>query len=197
VDIDRYKPELKNPNSIVFATRLHKFKNPDLYVDALGMTLEKHPQAEFHLLGTGPLREHIAKRLRNLGINSTVDYRLLWDTSKVLNRSSINVQLQQEDNYPSQSILEGMASGNAIIATDVGLTRRLVNEENGILIPVSDAGALADAMISMLEHPKETLNMGMRSREKVLREHTIGGYVDYLNELYDRASMLARPASHP
>jgi len=192
VDVERYKPEIKNPNSVVFATRLHGFKNPDLFVDAIKTTYKEHPQAEFHLLGTGPLRERIANRLHTLEMKDRVHYDFLWDTSKVLNRSSINAQLQQEDNYPSQSLLEGMAAGNAIIATDVGLTRRLVDEKNGILIPLSNASALADAMIWMLKHPEETITMGRRSREKVLRSNNVDNYLSYVGELHARASMLAK-----
>jgi hypothetical protein len=47
----------------------------------------------------------------------------------------------------------------------------------------------------MLKQPEETRVMGVRSREKVLHEHTVGGYLDYVNELYDRASTLAEPLS--
>ena len=90
-----------------------------------------------------------------------VHFEFVWDTSSILNRTAINVQLQEDDNYPSQSLLEGMASGNAIVATDVGLTRRLVDESNGILIPSPSAtGALAKAIKWMLGHPTETLDMG-------------------------------------
>jgi glycosyltransferase involved in cell wall biosynthesis len=192
VNVHRYRPTMKNSDSVVFATRLHDFKNPGLFVDAMERTYKVHPQAEFFLLGKGPLSGHIASRLSALRSGIIVHYAFMWDTSAVLNGSSINVHLQQEDNYPSQSLMEGMASGNAIIATDVGLTRRLVGESNGILIPPSDSGALVDAMIWMLKHPKVTLAMSKRSREKVLRGHTIARYLGYVNELYDRAGTPAR-----
>lgn len=191
VDTKRYRPEPKDPNSVVFATRLHKFKGPDYFLDAINRTYKKHPQAKFHLLGTGPLSEYVANRLSTFqGIS--IHYEFMWDTSEVLNKSSINLQLQQEDNYPSQSLLEGMAAGNAIIATDVGLTRRLVDASNGILIPLSNARALADAMIWMLKHPEETRAMGRRSRERVLRRHTIANYLTYVDGLHMRAGMLAK-----
>lgn len=190
VNVQRYRPAAKNTDSVVFATRLHDFKNPGLFVDAMERTYETYPQVEFFILGKGPLSEHIAGRLSALRSDIIAHYAFMWDTSAVLNNSSISVHLQQEDNYPSQSLLEGMASGNAIIATDVGLTRRLVDENNGILIPLSDSRALADAMIWMLKHPKVTHAMGKRSREKVLREHTIARYLGYVNELYDRADRL-------
>jgi glycosyltransferase involved in cell wall biosynthesis len=190
VNVQRYRPAAKNTDSVVFATRLHGFKNPGLFVDAMERTHEAHPHAEFFLLGKGPLSEHIAGRLSALRSDIIVHYSFMRDTSAVLNASLINVHLQQEDNYPSQSLLEGMASGNAIIATDVGLTRRLVDESNGILIPLSGSKALVDAMIWMLKHPRATRAMGERSRVKVLREHTISRYLGHVNELYDRASRL-------
>jgi glycosyltransferase involved in cell wall biosynthesis len=191
VDVHKYRLAVKNADSVVFATRLHDFKNPDLFVDSMERTYEAYPPVEFFLLGKGPLGEHISRRLGALGSGIVVHYAFMWDTSPVLNTSSISVHLQQDDNYPSQSLLEGMASGNAIIATDVGLTRRLVDESNGILIPLSDSRALSDAMIWMLKHPKVTRAMGKRSRDKVLREHTIARYLRYVNELHDRASRRA------
>jgi len=192
VNVQRYRPAAKNTDSVVFATRLHSFKNPGLFVDAMERAHEAHPHVEFFLLGKGPLSEHIAGRLSALRSDIIAHYSFMWDTSAVLNASLINVHLQQEDNYPSQSLLEGMASGNAIIATDVGLTRRLVDEGNGILIPLTGSKALVDAMIRMLKHPQATRAMGERSRVKVLREHIISRYLGYVNELYDRASKLVR-----
>jgi glycosyltransferase involved in cell wall biosynthesis len=163
-----------------------------MYVDAMERTYQAYPRVEFFLLGKGPLSEHITRRLSVLRSGISVHYAFMWDTSRVLNESSINIHLQQEANYPSQSLLEGMASGNAIIATYVGLTRRLVGENNGIVIPLSDSEALADAMIWMLKHHEATRAMGRRSRGKVLREHTILSCLGYVNELYDRASRLVR-----
>jgi glycosyltransferase involved in cell wall biosynthesis len=189
VNVEQYKPEKKNVNQIVFAARLNDFKNPELYLNAINETHEQCPQAEFHLLGTGPLRERIKRRLHTLGLQCRVHSGFMWDTSRVLNKSSINVHLEEEDNYPNQSLLEGMAAGNAIVATDVGLTRRLAGEDNGIVIPPSDTRALTKAMIWMLEHPGETLKMGKRSREKVLREHTLDSYLKYIEDVYDRASL--------
>jgi glycosyltransferase involved in cell wall biosynthesis len=189
VDVERYRPEKKNPNIVVFAARLHDFKNPELYLDTISGICKEYPQVEFYMLGIGPLRDRIERRLRTLGLKDRVHYGFMWDTSSVLNRSSINVQLQEEDNYPSQSLLEGMAAGNAIVATDVGLTRRLVDEGNGILIPSSNARALEEAINWMLEHPEQTLKMGKRSREKVLREHTLDSYLKYIEDVYDRASL--------
>jgi glycosyltransferase involved in cell wall biosynthesis len=127
VDVEHYKPKKKNPQEMVFAARVHKFKSPEIFVNAIGELCERFPQAVFHLRGTGPLEGKLVQRLSALGLGDRVHYGFLWDTSSVLNKSAINVHLEEDDNYPNQSLLEGMASGNAIVATDVGLTRRLVD----------------------------------------------------------------------
>lgn len=192
VDVDRYDPRRKNSNRVVFAGRFHDFKNPEAYLDAITQAHERCPKAEFYLLGMGPLRERLECRLSVLGWPTYIHFGFIWDTSNVLNRSTINVQLQEEDNYPAQSMLEGMAAGNAIIATDVGETRRLVDQDNGILIPPSNSQALTEAMIWMLQHPKEASRMGKRSREKVVREQSLSSYLNYIGAVYEQASLSLR-----
>lgn len=197
VDVDRYNPRRKDSNRVVFAGRLQDFKNPETYLDAIAQTHERCPKAEFYLLGMGPLRERLEHRLSILGWPNYIHFGFMRDTSNVLNTSTINVQLQEEDNYPSQTMLEGMAAGNATIATDVGETRRLVNEDTGILIPPSNSQALTEAMIWMLQHPKEASRMGKRGREKVVREQSLRSYLNYIGAVYDQASLLHRFRDKP
>jgi glycosyltransferase involved in cell wall biosynthesis len=192
VDTNRYRPEKKNLQEVVFAARVHEFKSPDVYVNAIGSLCKKFPRAVFHLRGTGPLEEELKRRLSAIGLENRVHFGFLWDTSSVLNKSAINVNLEEADNYPNQSLLEGMASGNAIIATDVGLTRKLVDESNGILVPSSDVTALTNAVAWMLQHPAETVRMGKRSREKILHEHRLDSYLNYLTGIYDRAALILK-----
>jgi glycosyltransferase involved in cell wall biosynthesis len=60
--------------------------------------------------------------------------------------------LQHFNNYPSQSLLEAMACGNAVVATNVGETHRLVDETVGLLIE-PEAPALAEALNRLLDSP--------------------------------------------
>ena len=68
VDVDRYRPEKKDANEVVFAARLHSFKNPELYLKAISSVSESFPHAVFHLLGTGPMGGYVADRLKGLGL---------------------------------------------------------------------------------------------------------------------------------
>lgn len=68
-------------------------------------------------------------------------------------------------------LLEAMACGKACITTDAPGCRDAVrHEDNGLLVPVKDASALADAIVRLLENPEERLRMGVRGRQRAVQE---------------------------
>ena len=72
------------------------------------------------------------------------------------------------------SVLEGMAAGMAVIATPVGGIPSLVQHgENGLLVPVGDVTALANAMTTLALDPERRWAMGQRSAEKARERHDI------------------------
>lgn len=182
-DTVRYSSAREKRDWIVYAGRFHKDKDPLLFVEAIPSVLLSFPQARFFLLGEGPLGIDINRTIQGLGISNSVYVRFLPDIGEILKFSRIFVSIQKVENYPSQSLLEAMACENAIIATDVGETRRLVNEKVGMLTR-EDAKGLADAIIELLKHPDMTKEMGRYAREKVMREHNIEIFTRYLDDLY-------------
>ncbi|GAA0772365.1 glycosyltransferase family 4 protein [Castellaniella ginsengisoli] len=114
------------------------------------------------------------------------------DPFDVLARSKIFLSLQDKENYPSQALLEAMASGCAVIATDVGETRRLLDESCAILIK-PDASALASSIKYLLENPAECRRLGSEARARVLRDHTLDRFSEYFKReiMHDSACALA------
>lgn len=98
-----------------------------------------------------------------------------------LGRTKIFLSLQRKNNYPSQSVLEAMASGCAIIATDVGETRKFLDDKCAVLIPY-DGHALEQAIKSLLNDENRRQSLGSQAREKVFKEHTIDLYASYFLE---------------
>ncbi|OWL86393.1 glycosyltransferase family 4 protein [Halopseudomonas aestusnigri] len=96
----------------------------------------------------------------------------------VLGRTKIFLSLQSTNNYPSQSVLEAMASECAIIATDVGETRRFLDENCAVLIPY-DSGALLQAIKKLLSDDDLRKRLGRKARLRVLEEHTVECYANY------------------
>jgi glycosyltransferase involved in cell wall biosynthesis len=106
------------------------------------------------------------------------------DPSPVVNRSLVHISLERLDNFANQSLLEGMAAGCATVASDVGETHRVVTDEVGLLSPL-EADPLADAILSLVDDPGKARKMGAAGRQRVMRNHHVDRYVDYLRLVHD------------
>lgn len=184
-DYDKFYPAKEKKNWVVFAARFVEDKNPLLFVESIPLVLACFPSTVFILLGDGHLKPRILKRIKELDIAFSVRVQFLCDIKEILSFSSIFVSIQKEENYPSQSLLEAMACGNATIATDYGETRKLVDERVGILIK-EDVRELADSIIKLLGNSDMAKKMGVCAREKVMKEHNIDTFVGYIDDLYKK-----------
>jgi len=84
-----------------------------------------------------------------------------------------------------RSILETMAEGRAVVATDVGEVRSLVDVDTGVV--VTDPGDLASVLASMLSDAEGTRRLGAAARHRVLETHSLRDHLCRLAEVYDRA----------
>ena len=64
----------------------------------------------------------------------------------------------------SNALLEAMGTGLPVIATDTGGTHELI-DGNGIIVPMGDSNAIAEAIRGLMDDPETRMRMGMRSRE--------------------------------
>ena len=79
-----------------------------------------------------------------------------------------------------------MAANVAVVATDIGGTREaIVHEESGLLVPVGDAGALADAIWRTLSDQQGTAMRVAAARGRVEREFSTRTVVRRVTALYD------------
>ena len=89
----------------------------------------------------------------------------------------------------SNTILEAMASGLPVIATDVGGNRELVVDgETGFLVPSGDAGAIAGRLTWYRENPDALARHGRAGRERVLREFSLDVMVENYRRLYQEGT---------
>jgi glycosyltransferase involved in cell wall biosynthesis len=185
-DISQCQPASKREKWVVFLGRFIENKDPLLLARAIPQVIAHHPDAHFYLLGEGYLRNQLESLVRELGIVDHVTIRFEPHPTEILNQSSIFASLQVLENYPSQSLLEAMACGNAIVATDVGETWRLVDEQNGIRISPNKT-ALANAIIQLLNDP-ELSQKQQASQQRVFSEHTPERFFQYITQVYWRAA---------
>jgi len=88
----------------------------------------------------------------------------------------------------SNTILEAMASGLPVVATDVGGNPELLQEgRTGSLVPAADPRAMAEAMLRYCGSPAECARQGAEARRTVEEKFSMGAMVNNYIAVYDRA----------
>lgn len=188
-DCSRFYP-LEKREVIVFAGRLIDCKQPLLALDAFNLAYKKlepplKNKWKLFILGNGPLEPLIKQKINEYKINNSVVLSYQSDISSILNKSSIFVSVQMHENYPSQSLLEAMASENAIIATDVGDTRKLLDDKCALFTKRNSSKELAEKLITLINDEEMRRTLGEEARKKILSQHNIDVFADYLFKLWD------------
>ncbi len=172
---------------IVFLGRLENEKNPLLFVESMAKLLPKHPEARVMMLGHGREERAVRAAIHDAGLSDRISLDYHPRPIEALSRAKVFTSLQPADNFGSQALLEAMACGCAIIASDVGQTGEMISPSEGILVPL-DSDQIAAAAGRLLDEPATTRSLGAAARERVMREHTVERYAPYIERLYETAS---------
>jgi len=143
---------------------------------------------KFIFIGFG----HLENQMRE--ILETEEYKNLpvaiistQNPEQLLNRSKIFFSLQLNNNYPSKSLLEGMAAGNIPIVTDVGTTRMLAHPDFSYYVPEKfTPGDIADRVIEILKlNPGEYHDKMTAARNFVINNFSIDASATYFKGIYN------------
>lgn len=154
--------------------RLTVQKGQKYLIDAVSTLRENFPQIVLLIVGDGLLRGEIEKYIRTLGLEGNV---ILLGT-----RRDIPQLLSAMDIFVLPSLWEGlgtavieaMAAGKPIIATDIPPLREIINSEKvGILVPVKDSNAFASSIELLLHNRTLAENLGKSAKERALSHFTI------------------------
>jgi glycosyltransferase involved in cell wall biosynthesis len=160
-------PVSKSPVFLLIA-RLLKDKGIHEYVDAARSVRNKYPLAQFWVVGpldSNPSAISLVEVQRWVDEGVVIYHGETNDVRPYLKNSTVYVLPSYREGVP-RTVLEAMAMGRPIITTDApGCRETVVDGDNGILVPVKDAQALAHAMEQFILHPELIAKMGRRSRE--------------------------------
>ncbi len=185
INYDNYFPDYPKDNSVVFISRLEIFKNPILFLEAIKILNNKSPdnlKIKHFIFGEGNLKKEINTFIKENKLNNVHFGGVIHNTWEYLRSSKVFISIQINENYPSQSLIEAMACENAIIASDVGETRLLVTENEGILVDFNSQ-SIADAIYKLFSTQGLIEKLGSNARKKVIENHTIEKYADYFYSL--------------
>ena len=168
------EPPYKTP-LVIMPTRLVHEKGISVFVEAARILQNRGIDARFQI--AGGLSENNPRAISETEINRMVaDEAVQW-LGKVKNMPDLlaNCTLVV---YPSwygegvpKVLLEAASSGRAIVTTDHPGCREAVRDgENGLLVPVKNAAATADAIEKLLQDPQRRKAMGLRGRARAEQE---------------------------
>ena len=183
-------PPVKERNkTIVNAARLVAFKNQVLLVRAFSSVHEKHPDYDLKIYGPDSgdgTREKILQTIAECHLEGVVHLMGNSDAlEKELPQAALFAYSSDYEGLPN-SLLEAMAMGLPCVSTDCpcgGPGTLIQNGENGILVPVGDAEALAKGMLALIEHPERAAELGRKAAkiaEIASTDRVFEAWQDYL-----------------
>ena len=162
VDTNKFNPNKRIAGlipTVISARSLTPIYDVSTFIRAIPMVLEKVPNVKFIVMGDGPEKDILIKMAERSGILENVDFVGAMPHNHMPERlasSDVYVSTSLSDSGIAISTLEAMASGVAIISTDVGDIRSWIEDGvNGFIIPTKDHVALAQKIIYLLQNKKE------------------------------------------
>ncbi|HEY2033519.1 MAG TPA: glycosyltransferase family 4 protein, partial [Rhizomicrobium sp.] len=161
--------------------RLHKDKALDVLLPAL----QKVPEAYLWIAGEGPELGALSRQVRSLGLSERVRF-LGWrnDREALLATADLCVFPSREEPFGTV-ILEAWAAGIPLIAAAAqGPAAYVKDGENGLLVPIDDADALATAISRAIGDPSLRGRLVERGRKEYETQFTKEVYVKAMQKVY-------------
>jgi glycosyltransferase involved in cell wall biosynthesis len=166
---------------------LRPVKAPELFVRAAALVVRSHPDVRFALAGEGELRPHLEGLVQELGLAECVQFfGSVNDVPEFLGQLEIGVLCSRSEGL-SNTLLEYMAAGRAIVATAVGGNIELIEDEvHGLLVPPGDPSRLAAAIDRLLRDDALARRLAERARLRVQQRFSMEARIGELHNFYQR-----------
>lgn len=164
-------------------------KRPMDLVAAATLALRSEPRLKFVVVGDGTLLGQVRAATERLGIIGRFEFTGWVERSAVpdlLRQAHISVLMSDREALPC-AVLEAMASGLPVVASDLPATRELLADGGGLLYPIGDVDAMAERIIELARDPGARRRMGAAGRsaaeERRDLEQTIDGHEAVLEDV--------------
>ncbi len=173
--------------------RLAPEKGIQYFLDAAAVVLRSAPEVVFVVVGDGPERRNLEGAARSLGIENKVHFAgKLEDMAGVYASLDILVSSSLKEGLP-MTILEALASGRPVVATAVGAVPELVqHEQTGLLTPPADAGALAGAILRLLDDCQLREKVAVQGQRLVREQFSAEAMTTQYLKVYDEVMATRR-----
>jgi lipopolysaccharide/colanic/teichoic acid biosynthesis glycosyltransferase/glycosyltransferase involved in cell wall biosynthesis len=161
--------------TVGFVGRLVREKGLFELMEAAREVLRRVPNARFLIVGEAlQSDEGVREELADLARSTGIEAHFLWtgyrsDVVRLYEAMDVFVLPSYREGMP-RSIMEAMASGKPVVASDIpGCRDEVVDGVTGILVPAQDSDALGNAIAHLLEDPETAQKMGLAGRERASR----------------------------
>lgn len=170
---------LPDEPTVVCVGRLSEQKGQDLLLDAWAIVLARRPEARLFLIGDGPNRETLeARNLPHVGFTGQRDDVPTWLAAADV------VAMPSRWEGCSLAMLEALARGRSIVASDVSGAREAIAEDAGAVVPIGDVEALSIAIVERIEDPDLTDREGRAGRRRAEERHDLKKTAQQMADLY-------------
>lgn len=208
IDVDRFVrkeasvPEARRsfgwqPDAFVFGAvgRLEIEKRYDILLDAFARVRAAHANAQLAFAGDGSLKASLTEQAERLGVTAACHFiGQIPDVIPFHHAIDAFVQSSQTEGTPN-AVLEAMALGTPVVATDVGGTRDLVTDGvHGLIVPSLDASALAEGMSRVIRERDAAHRWTAAARTRVEQDLSFTNRTRRMEAIYRQLVQEARPA---
>jgi glycosyltransferase involved in cell wall biosynthesis len=169
----------RDPNLVITACRLHPIKGIDVAIDAFAKLEQTYPDLRFEIIGDGPLKPSLERKVRGLGLEHKIHFLGNMGNRAVLERitgagmfvlPSVIASDGDRDGVPT-SLIEAMYLRTPVVGSDVSGIPELIDDGvNGLLARSGDSEELARRMGRLRADESLRACLGEAGRRKVLEE---------------------------
>ena len=171
----------------IVANLRNPVKNHRMFLRAAHQVKEKVANANFIIAGEGELTRETKAFAAELGLEKETFFTgRCAKVAELLSISNVCVLSSESEGF-SNSILEYMAAGKPVVATDVGgASEAVIENETGFLVASNDDKALAERLIELLENPERAGKMGNKGRQIVAEKFSLTAQTEKTLRLYQK-----------
>jgi glycosyltransferase involved in cell wall biosynthesis len=160
--------------------------NIDTIIEAVATLVARQPEADvqLHLLGGGSMEGALRTLVAARGLQGRVEFHGRLDDAgmaRVLAQCKVSVSVPTSD-ATSVSVLESMACGLAVVASDLDANRAWLDA--GLLVPARDAAALARCLEALANDDARLQHHGQENVQRIARDGDRAVQMDRMDRLY-------------
>jgi glycosyltransferase involved in cell wall biosynthesis len=192
--------------------RVTPVKDHPLFLQAAAIVAAREPQARFVVVGGGEEEAHLHRLVAQLGIAERVFFLGMRKDLARIYADLDAVALTSRNEGTPLSLIEAMAAGRPIVATDVGGVRDILTTEwegrvrerrfirspepRGIVVSERSAERIAASLLRLAREPRLSRALGEAGRRYAHRFHTLPRLLDDLEEVYSAVQLPELDLSH-